>query len=34
MTWFMGAVNGGVWRTRNISAATPHWRPVTDGGSV
>ena len=29
--WFVGAVNGGVWRTKDgMGAAKPHWVPVTD----
>ena len=29
--WFAGAVNGGVWRTKDgMQAAQPHWTPVTD----
>jgi hypothetical protein len=27
---FVGAVNGGVWRTGNAMAATPTWTPLTD----
>ena len=33
-SWFLGSVNGGVWRTRNVSAVTPHWEPVTDEPTV
>ncbi|MCY2927629.1 MAG: sialidase family protein [Planctomycetota bacterium] len=29
-TVFIGAVNGGVWRTTNATAANPSWTPVTD----
>ncbi len=27
---WVGAVNGGVWRTDEGTAASPHWRPLTD----
>jgi len=27
---FVGGANGGVWRTRNASAASPTWTPLTD----
>jgi hypothetical protein len=27
---YLGAVNGGVWRTRNATAANPTWTPLTD----
>src|ERR1043166_6784842 len=27
---YIGAVNGGVWRTANATAASPAWTPVTD----
>ncbi len=27
---YIGAVNGGVWRTANATAATPTWTPLTD----
>ena len=27
---YIGAVNGGVWRTTNATAASPAWTPVTD----
>jgi uncharacterized repeat protein (TIGR01451 family) len=27
---FLGAVNGGVWRTTNATAANPTWTPLTD----
>jgi len=27
---YVGAVNGGVWRTVNATAASPHWEPLTD----
>lgn len=27
---FAGAVNGGVWRTRNATASSPNWTPLTD----
>ena len=27
---YIGAVNGGVWRTRNATEASPTWRPLTD----
>ena len=29
-SWFAATVNGGVWKTHNISESSPHWRPVTD----
>lgn len=29
-TFFLGTVNGGIFRTRNILASHPHWEPVTD----
>lgn len=29
-TLFIGAVNGGVWRTRNATAPSPAWVPLTD----
>ncbi len=29
-TLWIGAVNGGVWRTTNATAATPTWTPLTD----
>ena len=32
--WFLGSVNGGVWRTDNISVQSPHWLPVTDVPTV
>eukprot|EP00937_MAST-01D_sp_MAST-1D-sp2_P003279 g3279.t1 len=32
--WLAGSVNGGVWRTHDISAPHPHWDPVTDGQPV
>eukprot|EP01062_Namystynia_karyoxenos_P064199 TRINITY_DN570_c1_g2_i1.p1 TRINITY_DN570_c1_g2~~TRINITY_DN570_c1_g2_i1.p1 ORF type:complete len:921 (+),score=206.82 TRINITY_DN570_c1_g2_i1:84-2765(+) len=32
--WFAGTVNGGVWRSKNISAALPHWENVLDGQPV
>ena len=28
---YAGAVNGGVWRTFNATAAAPQWEPLTDG---
>ena len=28
---YVGAVNGGVWRTDSAMAAAPSWRPLTDG---
>lgn len=27
---FVGSVNGGVWRSTNLDAATPSWTPLTD----
>ncbi|HEY7182280.1 MAG TPA: hypothetical protein VIC84_12715, partial [Blastocatellia bacterium] len=27
---YVGAVNGGIWRTRNATAASPNWTPLTD----
>jgi len=27
---YVGAVNGGVWRTANATASSPHWEPLTD----
>ena len=30
-TWFLGSVNGGVWRTRTLHTTRPHWEPVLDG---
>ena len=27
---YIGAVNGGIWRTDNATAARPNWRPLTD----
>src|SRR5215831_1887581 len=27
---YVGGVNGGIWRTTNAKAATPHWTPLTD----
>ena len=29
-TVYVGAVNGGVWKTTNASADSPHWVPLTD----
>ena len=29
-TLYVGAVNGGIWRTRNATAARPHWTALTD----
>ncbi len=29
-TIFVGGANGGVWRTRNATAASPTWTPLTD----
>ncbi len=29
-TLWVGAVNGGVWRTTNATAANPNWTPLTD----
>ena len=30
---YIGAVNGGIWRTDNATAAVPAWRPLTDHAS-
>lgn len=27
---YIGAVNGGIWKTANATAASPDWRPLTD----
>jgi len=27
---YVGSVNGGIWKTTNATAATPHWLPLTD----
>src|SRR5262245_23666069 len=27
---YVGGVNGGIWRTGNAKAASPHWTPLTD----
>jgi subtilisin-like proprotein convertase family protein len=27
---YLGAVNGGVWKTTNATASSPHWTPLTD----
>jgi hypothetical protein len=27
---YMGSVNGGIWKTTNATAATPHWVPLID----
>jgi uncharacterized repeat protein (TIGR01451 family) len=27
---YVGGVNGGIWRTSNATAASPHWTPLTD----
>ena len=27
---YVGSVNGGIWKTTNATAATPHWVPLTD----
>jgi hypothetical protein len=32
--WFVGSVNGGVWRTTTFDAATPKWTNVLDGQPV
>jgi len=29
-TWFIGSVNGGVWRTKSLGHSTPHWENVLD----
>src|SRR5690348_6113221 len=29
-TMFIGAVNGGIWRTTNATATNPTWTPLTD----
>ncbi|HYU30548.1 MAG TPA: RTX toxin [Thermoanaerobaculia bacterium] len=28
---YVGAVNGGVWRTKNAQSTNPNWKPLTDG---
>ncbi|MCA9010706.1 MAG: hypothetical protein KDB01_13235, partial [Planctomycetaceae bacterium] len=28
---YIGAVNGGIWKTTNATAANPNWTPLTDG---
>ncbi len=33
-TWFLGSVNGGVWRTTTLQQALPHWVNVLDGQPV
>lgn len=30
---YVGAANGGIWRTNNATAAVPTWRPLTDHAS-
>ncbi|HBL27723.1 MAG TPA: RTX toxin [Acidobacteria bacterium] len=30
-TLYVGAVNGGVWKTVNSQSANPNWKPLTDG---
>ncbi len=27
---WLGGTNGGIWRTENATAASPHWQPLTD----
>ena len=27
---YVGAVNGGIWKTTNATSASPHWTPLTD----
>ena len=29
-TWFIGSVNGGIWRTSNLQSKVPHWENVLD----
>jgi photosystem II stability/assembly factor-like uncharacterized protein len=29
-TLYVGAVNGGIWKTNNATAASPHWTPLID----
>jgi hypothetical protein len=29
-TVYVGAINGGIWRTRNATDVRPHWTPLTD----
>lgn len=29
-TVYVGTVNGGIWKTENITAPNPHWEPLTD----
>lgn len=33
-SWFLATANGGVWRTKNITAEEPTWESVTDGQPV
>ena len=33
-TWFVGTVNGGVWKSDNINTAVPAWNNVLDGQPV
>ena len=33
-TWFVGSVNGGVWRTQSIQEEQPQWENVLDGQPV
>ena len=33
-SWFLGSVNGGVWRSKSIGRASPHWENVLDGQPV
>ncbi len=30
---YVGAVNGGIWRTNNAQSSSPDWTPLTDGNS-
>ena len=32
-TWFIGSVNGGIWRTSNLQSKVPHWENVLDSQS-
>ena len=29
-TWFVGSVNGGIWRSKNLQEKVPHWENVLD----
>eukprot|EP00729_Bicosta_minor_P027730 gene27730-15472_t len=32
--WFVGSVNGGVWRSTSLEQTIPHWENVLDGQPV